>query len=276
MFKAFLLIGILAALSWYALMALETRSDRGKSQPVEARQEQVPSNFANEPVPPARKEIPSAPFPSATPSRAAEQGRQGENAATAAKGTAPLSDELAQRIANTGLTSDSSRPSLGQSYRDRRGLIWGEIKRKPGETKFNDAASWQLPFDEAMKFCKDEGNRLPAREDYEKLIRDFGVKDGDGHIAVPTDDEFAEIVRRSQGGDMFPNGGYNPFRETYGANIFPTLTFQRVWTSTPAAGERGTVYVFNSSLGLFQKWEIAGNKLPFLCVYNPREHNLKK
>jgi hypothetical protein len=178
------------------------------------------------------------------------------------------SDESSRRIARLGLTADGTRPSLGLAYRDRRGLVWGEIKRMPGEQAFNDSTSLKVSFQEAGRACKENGNRLPTRKEYERLVRDFGVEDGDGYIADPNTEEFAEIVARSQGGDMLPNGGYNPFRNLYGEDIYPTLTFQRTWTSTLVPGESGLAYVFNSAFGIFQMAEINTIKNPFLCVYD--------
>jgi hypothetical protein len=189
--------------------------------------------------------------------------------------TRPVSEETMKRIAALGLLPDEKHPSLGKAYRDRRGLVWGEIKRNPGETEFNDVTSLKVPFEEAVRICKEEGNRLPTRKDFERLARDFGVRDGDGHIFDPTNEEFAEIVYRSHRGEMFPNGGYNPFRESYGDQIFPTLSFQGVWTSTFVPNYSDRVYSFNSSFGLFQKAEIAGLKSPFLCVFDPNERERK-
>lgn len=103
---------------------------------------------------------------------------------------------------------------------------------------------------------------------------DFGVSQGDGNILFPTDEEFSRIVNDSQRGVPLPNGGYSPFFEkeenSLHPNIYPTMTFQRVWTSSPVPKEPNGVYIFNSHYGLFQRW-YRDAKEPFLCVFDPNK-----
>lgn len=58
-----------------------------------------------------------------------------------------FTEDQRKKIEALGLVSDGSRPSLGKSYRDRRGLIWGEIRRIDGATEFNDFRFSPLSFE---------------------------------------------------------------------------------------------------------------------------------
>lgn len=184
-----------------------------------------------------------------------------------------LNESERLRVARLQFMRDTSRPSLGIAFRDRRGLLWGEIPRIEGSTEFNDSTSKRVTWAEANQVCRDGGNRLPTLADLEKLVVDFGADKEKGHKMHVSPEEFSALVSRSQGGEPAVNGGYDAYFDGESQLVFPTFTFQRYWTATAVPANPALVYIFNAHYGLVQEWNRDARE-PYLCVFDPRERKL--
>ncbi|MGE3262569.1 MAG: hypothetical protein AB7K68_12380 [Bacteriovoracia bacterium] len=161
-------------------------------------------------------------------------------------------EDKAARIASLGFTRFAGRPSLGEGYRDRRGLVWGSIRKVEGATGFDDASSLKVTQAEAEELCAKDGNRLPSLQDYVGFSSDFGAK-------MATDPYTDRVTF---------NGGYSPLLESTGELVLPTLTYQRVWTSSLDPKDSNKGFVFNGYYGYYGAAERTW-KTAFLCVYDP-------
>ncbi len=65
---------------------------------------------------------------------------------------------------------------LGKSWKDSRGLIWGDVVKK------EDGIPRKMHHSDAEAYCKFIGARLPTKEDFEKLAEEMGKGSQRGYI----------------------------------------------------------------------------------------------
>lgn len=139
-----------------------------------------------------------------------------------------------ERIAmNTGdvFVRDTSNAALGEAYRDPKGMIWGDIAKKP------DGNPIYMTHAAATQYCENKGASLPTREDFLRLRRYLGYHTGDGYSSLATD----------------------------GKDILPGLSGKWFWSSSVHPYGSDYAYFFSGSRGVMY-YDHRVSKIAVRCV----------
>ncbi len=127
---------------------------------------------------------------------------------------------------------DTSNPELGEAYKDPSGLIWGDAPKVKQDGSYGrvNFVVMSLKFEDADKYCKSIGARLPTREEYEALAKYLGR-------------ENEKSIK-----------GYAPALKDSLTEFLPNLSRDQFWTSTTKVATKPSSdimkYVFWGNLGL--------------------------
>ncbi len=142
-------------------------------------------------------------------------------------------DQGGERVSSIGtiFTRDTSKPALGEAYRDPSGLIWGSIVRLEGKVN-------KMVQRDAESYCISSGARLPTRSDVYQLEKFLG----EGTTT-----------------------GYSPFLVDGITEVLPDFTTQWIWLSEREGygGSYGTAFLGSRQ---FQPLISTLNPHAFRCV----------